>query len=154
MPEFTTSKWGCVIEGFRPLLSALQGKHSPLARFFDKCRELYCGTLETKSGERSHPHKEKILTISGTIEKGTLQAGVYAIVDIWDKRFDDFFKLCKGDSRYGGFPQPHCRHMLAEQVASDTVFYREARRDAVSAVTVLNPRVSGEYRLYAGSGGR
>lgn len=132
MPEFTTAKWGCVIDGCRQLRAALQGPNSPLDKFFDALRRIFCGKLQTKqNGEREHPHKHKITQITGLLESGLLRAGVYALIDIWEQRYDTFFKVCKSPSLYGGFPQPHVRHMMAEQVALDTVFYKEARADPV-----------------------
>ena len=142
-----------MVDGCRPLLAALQRPRAPLEVLFDKCRTLFCGTLPTQGGERAHPHKNKIINLTGMLAAGVLQAGVYALVELWDRRFDTFFRVCKSPSRFGGFAQPHVRHMLAEQVALDTVFYKDAKADPVRASKAPHPRLSGECGLCACAGG-
>ena len=137
MPEFTTAKWGCMIEGCRQLRSILQPNAtgrpgtSPLERLMARCNSLYCGTLSTENGTRAHPHKERIISLVGILASGVLQAGVFAMCDLWDGSYDSFFELCKSPSRFGAFPEPHLRHMLAEQVARDSTYYTRALANPV-----------------------
>ena len=56
------------------------------------------------------------------------------MLDIWDKSYDDFFAFCKSPSRFGGFPSPHLRHMMAEQVVKDGIFYDQALANPVSCI--------------------
>ena len=97
-----------------------------------------CGTLnaaELPNGvaksSRYHPHKRKILLLSGLFQRGDVHAGACAVLDLWNKRYDDFFMFCKSPSKYGGFEPPHLRHMMAEEVAKDIIFYRKARDNQV-----------------------
>ena len=136
IPEFTLAKWGCMRDGCQALLAVIQrpgrGRRSKIERFLEKCREIFNGTTdETKATRSEHPHREKINVLSGLFKEGTLHAGIYAITDMWDKSFDDFFRFCKSPSRFGGFAPPHLRHMIAEQVARDKVYYKNARQNPV-----------------------
>ena len=137
MPEFTTAKWGCMIDGCRQLRSILQldatGRPgtSALERLMARCNALYCGTLRTENGTRAHPHKERIISLVGILAAGVLQAGVYALCDMWEESYDGFFKFCKSPSRFGAFVEPHLRHMLAEQVARDSTYYTRALANPV-----------------------
>ena len=143
VPEFTLAKWGCMREGCQALVAVIQrprrGTRSLIERFLEKCREIFNGTIdETKATRSEHPHREKINVLSGLFKEGTLHASIYAINDMWDKRYDAFFKFCKSPALFGGFAPPHLRHMMAEQVATDKVYYENARADPVRAQCVLH----------------
>lgn len=76
-----------------------------------------------------HPHKPKILLLSGLEASLDLAASMYLLVDVWEQSYNRFFLFAKSPSRYGDFESPHLRHMMAEQAALDTIFYQEARVD-------------------------
>ena len=143
VPEFTTSKWGCIKEGCAALQCAIQRPtwrpwqlrrpQSPLEKFLEKSRELMKGVTDDSDPKKPkyHPHRKKINLLSGLLEQGWLHAGVAVVLDLWDKSYDDFFAFCKSPSRFGQFPSPHLRHMMAEQVAKDKVFYDEGLAEPV-----------------------
>lgn len=107
-----------------------------MEKFLEKCRVLLRGsTDDTSETTKVHPHIDKINRLSGLFEDGWLHAGVYALVDLWEASYDRFFQFCKSPSEYGGFAAPHLRHHMAEQVAKDVVFYREARANPVSTAS-------------------
>ena len=70
-----------------------------------------------------HPHKPKILLLSGLEASLDLAASMYLLVDVWEQSYNRFFLFAKSPSRYGDFESPHLRHMMAEQAALDTIFY-------------------------------
>ena len=86
-------------DGCRQLLSAIQRPgglpRSPMEKFLAKCRELFCGSTDDSAGKDSkHPHVDKILILSGLFAQGTVQAGIYALVDLWNASYDSFFHGC------------------------------------------------------------
>ena len=115
----------------------LRRPRSPLEKFFDKCRELMKGVTDDTDPKKPkyHPHRRKINTLSGLLEQGWLHAGVAVVLDLWDKSYDSFFEFCKSPSGFGHFPSPHLRHMMAEQVAKDKVFYDKGIAEPVRSRT-------------------
>ena len=106
IPEFTEAKWGCMVDGCRSLITLIQRPRplsgggqarSPLEKFLAKCRELFCGSTKTGGIDSKHPHVDKINRLSGLFYDGTVHAGVYAMVDLWDHSYDEFFKFCKSN---------------------------------------------------------
>ena len=122
-----------------------------MERFLEKCRVLLRGsTDDTSTTTKAHPHIDKINRLSGLFEDGWLHAGIYAIVDLWDAAYDRFFKFCKSPSQFGGFAAPHLRHHIAEQVAKDLIFYKEARANPVSTGRSYTSSVGGALRRCLG----
>ena len=132
-------------DGCRQLLSAIQRPgglpRSPMEKFLAKCRQLFCGSTENAGKDSKHPHVDKILLLSGLFAQGTVQAGIYAMVDIWNASYDGFFQFCKSPSAFGGFASPHLRHHMAERVAQDHRFYSKARADPVRRYGCANPQL-------------
>ena len=111
---------------------------SPLEKFLEKCRELMAGVVDDSEGKaaRYHPHKHKITDISGLLEVGWFHAGVTVVIALWEQSYDGFFAFCKSPARFGNFPSPHLRHMMAEQVAKDKIFYLKAAAEPVCRSSV------------------
>ena len=129
-----------MVGGCRALLSLVQRPRplaggaparSPIEKFFGKCRALFCGSTKGGGKDDKHPHVDKINRLSGLFYDGWVHAGIYALVDMWDKSYDMFFKFCKSPSEFGKFSAPHLRHEIAEMVAYDKVYYEGARADPV-----------------------
>lgn len=113
-----------------------RGSPSPIEIFFSKCRRLFCGSVANEGeAESKHPHREKIEKLSGIFEDGTMHAGIYALLDLWEHSYSDFFQFCKSPSSFGGFAAPHLRHQMAEAAAKDKVFYAQARANPVRAAS-------------------
>ena len=71
------------------------------------------------------------------------------LVDVWEKSYSRFMAFAKTKSAFGGFEQPHLRHMMAEQVAMDTVWYEEAREQPQAHLSRLQGMASGIERWQA-----
>ena len=66
VPEFTTTKWGCMKDGCAALQAAIQRPpwrpwqlrrpRSPLEKFFDKCRELMKGVTDDTDPKKPKYH--------------------------------------------------------------------------------------------------
>ena len=103
---------------------------SYLERFLDVNAKLNRGTMSPDKPARvAHPHCEKVDILRGIFSEMSLQVTMYTIVDVWEQRYASFHAFVRSPSRYGGFDQPMLRHMMAEQVVKDTVWYRKARAD-------------------------
>ena len=108
------------------------GRLSLIERFLAQCRKLFQGSTDVDADKRkAHPHVEKINRLSGLFQHGKLQAGIYAVIDLWEQAYNEFFQFAKSPSEFGNFDAPHLRHMIAEQVACDKIFYRNMRADPV-----------------------
>ena len=113
-----------------------RGTPSQIEIFLSKCRKLFCGSVANADGNDSkHPHREKIERLSGIFEEGSMHAGIYALLDLWEHSYSDFFQFCKSPSSFGGFAAPHLRHHMAEAAAKDKVFYAQARANPVRAAS-------------------
>jgi hypothetical protein len=107
------------------MASALQS--APLEKFCAALRKLHCGSVDSlKSTRVVHPHRDKLILVTGLISEFSIQAAMCILVDVWEGCYSKFYAFCKSPSRYGTFEQPHLRHMMAEQAATVTVFYTEA----------------------------
>ena len=136
IPEFTMAKWGCMREGCQRLLLISQrgvnNGPSKMQKFLAKCVELFNGsTDESKEQRVLHSHRHHIHLLYGIFSEDSMHAAIFAIADMWNKSYDEFFEFAKSPSKYGGFAQPHLRHMMADQVAKDMVYYRKARAKPV-----------------------
>lgn len=113
VPEPTSSKWQVmygVAEKLQPILEPVahgQWKHadatsrpSYLEVFLDACRELMCGsTDQEREGTVSHPHKEKIQTLTGIFRRLDVEAGLYLYLDVGNANYKSFYKFAKSPSR-------------------------------------------------------
>ena len=116
----------------RPAGGPGAGRLSLIERFLAMCRKLFMGSTDADAEMRkAHPHIEKINLLSGLFKHGKLQAGIFAIMDLWEQGYNDFFQFAKSPSEYGQFAAPHLRHMMAEAAAADKVWYRRLRADPV-----------------------
>ena len=136
VPEFTTAKWGCLREGCQRLQLITQrgvnNSPSKIQKFLNKCVELFSGsTDESKQQRVLHSHRHHIHLLHGIFSEDSMHAAIFAINDMWNQSYDEFFHFAKSPSKYRGFAQPHLRHMMAHQVAKDMVYYRKARAKPV-----------------------
>ena len=136
IPEFTTAKWGCMREGCKKLVLICQrgrnNESSMLQKFLAKCVQLFNGSCDDSKERRVvHSHRQKIHLLYGIFSEDSMHAAIFALSDVWNRSYDEFFRFVKSPSRYGGFEQPHLRHMIAEQVTKDLVYYRNARAQTV-----------------------
>ena len=113
VPEPTSSKWQVmygVAEKLQPILEPVahgQWKHadatsrpSYLEVFLDACRQLMCGsTDQERTGTVSHPHKEKIQTLTGIFRRLDVEAGLYLYLDVGNANYKSFYKFAKSPSR-------------------------------------------------------
>ena len=103
--------------------------------FLEKCRHLFCGTLDRNAATRKvHPHVQKIKTLSGIVADMDFEAACLLVVDLHESNFGAFYEFAKSPSTYGEFDPPHLRHMMAAKVAEDTVWYQAARADPKAAL--------------------
>jgi hypothetical protein len=140
MAEPTASKWQIMFEICSKLLPLFEPISNPvidaalmpssIEKFFDRVRALHCGSVdETKATRTVHPHRDKLILLTGLVSEISLHGSMCILVDVWEACYQTFYTFCKSPSRYGNFEQPHLRHMMAEQSATVTVFYAEARAD-------------------------
>ena len=136
LPEPTSSKWEVMFKVAVKLLPVIvphdlhevaSHRRTPmLALFLEKCRDVLRGDLNAKGTKVSAAARDKVHFLSGVIAEHQLVGGIYLLVDVWEQSYTSFHKFCKSPSQYGNFDPPHLRHMMAERVMLDTVWYQEA----------------------------
>ena len=118
----------------------------------------YLGSLEPRNlaifcdvQERTaHPHATKINILRGMMDDLTLEACSRILLDVWERGAlrGEFQSFCRSLSRYGGFDCCFLAHMMSEQIAMDTVWYRAARAEPKKhlprfASWLATPRIRG-----------
>ena len=96
----------------------------------------------------AHPHATKINILRGMMDDLTLEGCSRIFLDVWDARYGDFQRFCRSPSRYGGYATCFLSHMMSEQIAKDTVWYRAARADPAThlprfSAWLATPRIRG-----------
>ena len=113
MPEPTSSKWEVMYQCCSRVQWLLQpvahgsyrhldmdSRPSYLEVYLDACRALHCGSTDQEREETiSHPHKEKIKTLTGVFRRLDVEAGIYLYLDVGDGNYKDFYAFAKSPSR-------------------------------------------------------